>query len=152
MTLKKTLLVLVLFSVFGIGNMFAQSVKINFIRYKMIEYSNGKWENWPTKWSSSSAYAIISSVYDDTYKVAIYSYDGEHLITSICTFDPKTTKEKRKSQDLPYLNCYADRDGDQIWTNSVSLESLLEDVKDWEDEDAALYLWVFSEDFGMVFE
>ena len=45
---------------------------------------------------------------------------------------------------MPYLNCYVDSDGNQVWTNVVSLESLLNNVKGWEKEDAQLYLWIFN--------
>jgi hypothetical protein len=52
------------------------------------------------------------------------------------------------------LNCYTDREGDQIWTNVVSLDSLLGDVKSWSQDGAALYLWVFgsSSSFAFIFE
>jgi len=142
--MKKVLLILVLFCILGNENTIAQAVRVNFIRYKTIEYKYGKWESWPVRWNESGAYAIINRVYNETYKVSVYTYDHQHLVTSICTFDSKTTSEKRKSQNLPYLNCYTDPEGDQIWTNIVSLKSLLENVKSWEQDGAALYLWIFS--------
>ena len=151
---SKVFLFLALFCILGMGSTVAQSVRLNFIRYKMTEFHHGSWDEWPTKWNNSGAYAIVSNVYNETYKVSVYSYDDEHLVTSVCTFDSKTTREKRSSQDLPYLNCYTDPDGDQIWTNIVSLESLLKNVKNWEQDDAALYLWIFSSDppIGIVCE
>ena len=151
---SKVFLFFALFCILGMGSVIAQSVRLNFIRYKMTEFHHGEWDDWPVKWNTSGAYAIISNVYNETYKVSVYSYDDEHLVTSVCTFDSKTTGEKRKSQDLPYLNCYTDPDGDQIWTNTVSLESLLKNVKSWEQDDAALYLWIFSSDppIGIVCE
>lgn len=152
--MKRVFLFLVLFCIIGVGTTIAQSVRIDFYRYKTISYYNGEWESWPVKWNTSGAYAIISNVYDDTYKVSVYKYNGELLVTSVCTFSSKTTSEKRRTENQPYLNCYVDSDGDQIWTDIVSLESLLENVKTWEQEDAALYIWVFSADtpLGIICE
>lgn len=153
--MKRLFLVMVLLCITGSKIAIAQSVKINFIRYKMANYNTyyNQWDKWPVKWTSSKAYAIISSVYDNTYKVSVYSYDDQHIVTSICTFNSQITSQKRKSEGLQYLNCYTDREGDQIWTNVVSLESLLGNVKNWEQDGAALYLWVFgSSSFAFVFE
>jgi len=156
--MKKLYLIVVLFCIIGSERVIAQGVKINFIRFKAISYNSyySQWDKWPVKWSSSSAYAIISSVYDNTYKVAVYGNTGQHIVTSICTFDSQVTNQKRRSEGLPYLNCYTDQEGDQIWTNNVSLESLLGDVKSWKHDGAALYLWVFksssSSSFAFVFE
>ncbi|RDB07523.1 hypothetical protein [Runella aurantiaca] len=154
--MKKLFLVLVLFCFVGSKTAIAQGVRVNFIRYKMINYNSyySQWDKWPVKWTSSAAYAIISSVYDNTYKVSVYSNAGEHIVTSVCTFNSQLSSQKRRSEGLPNLNCYTDREGDQIWTNVVSLNSLLGDVTSWKEEGAALYLWVFrsSSSFAFVFE
>jgi hypothetical protein len=39
---------------------------------------------------------------------------------------------------------------DQVWTNVVSLEFLLNNVKGWEQEDAQLYLWIFDSETPYV--
>ena len=145
--MKNVFLILFLFLFLGQGNIIAQSVKINFIRYQTIYFNNyqNEWDPWPVAWDESGASAIIKKIYGETYKVSIYNYKGDFVVSSTCTFDSKTTAEKRKAQpDLPYLNCYVDSDGDQVWTNVVSLESLLNNVKGWGQEDAQLYLWIFN--------
>ena len=145
--MKNVFLILFLFLFLGQGNIIAQSVKINFIRYKTIYFNNyqNEWDPWPVAWDESGASGIIKKIYGETYKVSIYNYKGDFVVSSTCTFDSKTTAEKRKAQpDLPYLNCYVDSDGDQVWTNVVSLESLLNNVKGWGQEDAQLYLWIFN--------
>ncbi|WP_345268844.1 hypothetical protein [Nibrella viscosa] len=153
--MKKLIFALVIFFAFISETTSAQSVRVNFIRYKTIKYNtySSSWERWPVKWTSSAAYAIISSVYDNTYKVSVYGYDGQHVVTSVCTFNSQVTSEKRRTQGSPYLNVYTDKEGDQIWTNVVSLESLLGNVKSWSQEGASLYLWVYgSSTFAFVFE
>ena len=144
--MKNVFLILFLFLFLGQGNISAQSVKINFIRYKTISYNNyqNAWDPWPVAWDESGASAIIQKIYGETYKVSIYDYKGDFLASSTCTFDSNTSAKKRKANDLPYLNCYVDSNGDQIWTNVVSLESLLNDVKGWGQENAQLYLWILD--------
>lgn len=151
--MKNVFLLMFLFLFLGQGNIMAQSVKINFIRYKTIKYNNyqNTWESWPVAWDESGASAIIKKIYGETYKVSIYNYKGEFVVSSTCTFDSNTTAKKRSAQDLPYLNCYSDSDGDQVWTNVVSLESLLKNVKGWKQEDAQLYLWIFSSETPYAF-
>jgi len=131
----------------------AQSVRINFIRYKQIEYNaySSSWDPWPSAWDESGAHAIIQHIYDDMYKVSIYGYDDDLLATTTCTFDSEVSRKKRISQDDPYLNCYSDSNGDQIWTSVVSLQSLIENVEGWKQDNAQLYLWVFSADTPFAF-
>lgn len=150
--MKKHWLFLILFILIASTSIFSQ-VKINFIRYKQIEFNNytSKWQEWPSTWSSSGAYAVIESFYDDTYIVSIYTTNDELLVSSTCTFDSDQTTIKRNSEDLQYLNCYSDYEGDQIWTNVVSLQSLLENVDDWRQDGAQLYLWVFSATIPFAF-
>lgn len=154
--MNKIRLTIVLFFVLVVETIHAQSVRINFIKFKQVEYSTnrGVWEPWPSEWDESGAYAIIENLYGETYDVSIYGYDDSFLVSSICTFDPTVTSKKRDSSELPYLNCYSDDEGDQIWTNVVSLGSLMENVEGWEQDDAQLYLWVFSgtKPFAFVFE
>jgi hypothetical protein len=131
----------------------AQSVRINFIRYKQIEYNvySQKWESWPNAWNQSGAHAIIQHIYDDMYKVSVYGYDGDLIASTTCTFDSDVSAKKRISQDDPYLNCYSDSNGDQIWTSVVSLQSLIDNVEGWKQDNAQLYLWVFSTDTPFAF-
>ena len=154
--MKKIILTIVVFFVLFVETIHAQSVRINFIKYKQIEFSmyTDEWDSWPSDWDESGAYAIIENLFDETYDVSIYGNDDSFLVSSICTFDPTVTSKKRDSSELPYLNCYSDDEGDQVWTNVVSLGSLLENVEGWEQDDAQLYLWVFSGDqpFAFVFE
>jgi hypothetical protein len=154
--MKKLSILLALLFVFLVSISNAQSVKINFVRYKQIQFNTylSEWENWPTAWNESGAYAIIRNIYDGMYEVSIYSYDDSFLVSSTCTFDSNVTTKKRDSQDLPYLNCYSDTEGDQVWTNVVSLKSLTEDVTGWKQDGAQLYLWIFSAEtpFSFVFE
>lgn len=144
--MKKLLLIFVIFFSLNIQSSFAQSVRINFIRYKQIEYNNylKEWEEWPDEWNESGAYAIIKKIHGETYKVSLYSYNDEFLAASTCTFDPEFTYQKRKSQNLKYLNCYTDKEDNQIWTNIVSLESLIQNNKNWEQDDADMYFWIFN--------
>jgi hypothetical protein len=148
--------VLVLFIVLFSQTAFAQSVRINFIRYKQIDYLTyiEEWEDWPSEWSESGAYAIVKKLYGETYSVTIYGNDDSYIISSKCTFDSSVTGKKRVSSELPYLNCYSDAEGDQVWTNVVSLGSLVNDVTGWKQDDAQLYLWILSADepFAFVFE
>ncbi len=151
--MKTLFFVLVLFCFVGSENAIAQGVRVNFTRYKTIGYNSyyRQWDQWPVKWTSSAAYAIISSVYDNTYKVSVYSNAGQHIVTSVCTYNSQISVQKRRSEGLPYLNCYVDREGDQIWTNMVSLESLLGDVGSWRKDGAALYLWIFNSSSSFAF-
>lgn len=74
--MKKT--IFILFFLFNVGsNFFFSQVRINFIRYKQIEYNSylSEWDSWPTDWSESGAYAIVENIYDETYNVSIYGYD-----------------------------------------------------------------------------
>lgn len=154
--MKKTIFILFFFLFIVGSNLFFAQVRINFIRYKQIEYNSylSKWDSWPTNWSESGAYAIVENIYDETYNVSIFGYDDSFLASSMCTFDSKTSTTKRDSQDLPYLNCYTDDEGDQVWTNVVSLESLVQDANGWAEDEAQLYLWIFSGEtpFAFVFE
>jgi hypothetical protein len=154
--MKKIFVILVLFCILRSESTIAQSVRVNFIRYQQIEYNyySGKWQSWPNAWNESGAYAIIKKIYGETYRVSIYKYDGSFIVSSTCTFDSYVTSQKRNSQNLPYLNCYKDPENDQVWTNVVSLESLLENVKGWKRDGAQLYLWIFntSKPFAFLFE
>lgn len=154
--MKKPILILLYMLFFSCLLSIAQDVRINFIRFKQIEYNNylREWQSWPVAWNESGAYAIIENIYDDMYNVSIYGNDDSFLVSSTCTFDAETTDKKRDGQELPYLNCYTDTEGDQVWTNVVSLQSLVEDVNGWTQDDAQLYLWIFSAEkpFAFVFE
>jgi len=154
--MKNLFVFLALLFIFFSSTSIAQEVKIKFVRYKQIEYYSylGEWQDWPSEWDESGAYALIQNIYDDVYEVSIYSYDDSFIISSTCTFDSDVTIKKRDSQDLPYLNCYSDPEGDQVWTNVVSLKSLLEDPNGWKKDGAQLYLWIFNVDtpFSFVFE
>lgn len=150
----KSILSLLLFLVFfSINYVYSQSVRINFIRYKQIEYNiySEKWEPWPSTWNESGAHAIIKHIYDDMYKVSIYGYDDDLIASTTCSFDAEVSRKKRISQDDPYLNCYKDANGDQIWTSVVSLQSLIDNVEGWKQDDAQLYLWVFSTETPFAF-
>ncbi len=146
-----TLLFLFFFLVEGIT--YAQSVRIDFIRYKQINYDiyNKEWQPWPVAWDESGAYAIIGSIYEDMYTVSLYGYDNSLIVTTTVTFDPEVSAKKRKSQSNSYLNCYTDSNEDQIWTNVVSLQSLIDNVNGWKQDNAQLYLWVFSVDQPYAF-
>lgn len=154
--MKKIIVLVVLLSILGIGSVTAQSVRVNFVRFKQVEYNQylREWQSWPSRWNESGAYAVIRKVYGDTYRVSVYRYDDTFIVSSTCTFNSYLTSQKRQSQNLRYLNCYTDEEDDQVWTNVVSLQSLLENVRDWTQDGAQLYLWILntSTPFAFVFE
>ena len=128
--------------------------------YKQVFKTNGQWEAWPDNWTSyesegqSDPIIRITTISEgnsgDVYRLQFF-VDGKVEADFNVQYDPQKSEELRNEWNQEYVNCYMDENGDYVYTEEVSLESLARDNTAWsENEDSKLYLMIYSEDFCVV--
>jgi hypothetical protein len=153
----KKLLLTIIVSVLFINIGFSQ--KIRFTAAKYIEYHPAfqEWDDWPEDWTYFNdnttgrlTMAISEAVRGKIYHVTMYK-DGSPYFDMYLTYDAVKSAEKRRQWNDEYVNCYVDDDGDYLYAQKVSLQSLAEDTRPWAtNEESKIYFWVFSQNFAMV--
>jgi hypothetical protein len=157
--MRKTVFLFLFFISFASYSMYAQSSQIVATAYKQVYWMNGKWGEWPDYWTSyksegrSNPVIRITTITEgssgDIYRLQMF-IEGKVEADFYVTYDSETTAKKRSEWDDKYVNCYKDVNGDYIYTQNVSLQSLANDSSAWADnENAILYLWIFSENFAV---
>lgn len=138
----------------------AQSSQIVSTAYKQIFYIDGQWGKWPGYWTSyksegrSNPVIRITTISEgssgDFYRLQLF-IDRNVEADFYVAYDPVQTAQKRRDWDDQYVNCYKDENGDYVYTQNVSLQSLAKDPSAWADnENATLYLWVFSDNLAVI--
>lgn len=151
--MKFTLLIIITF--LSLNNLSAQAIK--FTGKKYIEYhpDYAEWDVWPDEWQTVDTEAdfkmtIMPLVKGKIYKVIIYNY-GENIASMTLHYDSNLSEQKRKEWGDKYVNCYKDDNGDCLYAQKVSLESLSEDNSTWAtNSESMIYFWVFSENYALV--
>lgn len=152
----KILFLFVLFF-FAVQNISAQA--IIFTGKKYIEYhpDYAEWDEWPDEWTAIDQdldfkMLITPVVKGKIYKVEIYG-DGEAITEMTLRYDATLSEEKRIEWDDEYVNCYKDENGDYLYAQKVSLETLSIDNSTWaSNKESKIYFWVFSENYALLFK
>ena len=158
--MKKNILLFLLIVSSAFYSLNAQSSQIIATSYKQIYYINGKWGNWPNHWTTYSSEGRSNPVIrittisegssGDIYRLQMF-INGTVEADFYVSYDSAITAKKRKDWNDQYVNCYKDENGDYVYTQNVSLQSLAKDNSAWaKNEDATLYIWVFSENMAVV--
>jgi len=141
--------------------MYSQSCRIVATSYKQINKTNGEWGDWPSYWTSyksegrSNPVIKITTISEgsdgDFYNLKMYIDDKVQADFNV-KYDPDKSSKMRKEWDDDYVNCYREMNGsDYVFTEKVSLKSLVEDNDAWaSNEDAKLYLMVYSQNMAVV--
>lgn len=156
---KTVFLFLVLISIAS-HSVYAQSSEIVATAYKQAFWMNGKWGEWPSYWTSYESERRSNPVFrittisegpsGDIYRLQMF-IEGKVEADFYVTYDFEATAIKRRDWDDEYVNCYKDDYGNYVYTHNVSLQALAKDPSAWADnENATLYLWVFSEDYAII--
>lgn len=153
--MKKKILLLFTIALLSFENASAQA--IIFTAKKYIEYhpEYAEWDEWPDEWTSIDAESdlkmtITSLVKGKIYKVIFYNY-GEELASITVRYDAALSEKKRVEWDDKYVNCYTDDNGDYLYAQKVSLQSLLDDNSTWAtNEESMIYFWFLSENYALA--
>ena len=154
--MKKSFILTVLFCIATL-NVLAQSSQIVASAYKEIYRHNGVWEKWPTYWTTYQSEGRSKPIFRITrirknsyYRIQMFINNKEKSDFYV-RYDAQYTSQKRKNWGEEYVNCHRDHYGDYIYTQKVSLNSLVNDPHAWaSNKDSKLYIWVFSQDHAVV--
>ncbi|HHP7240120.1 MAG TPA: hypothetical protein ACFCUD_00520 [Cyclobacteriaceae bacterium] len=138
----------------------SQSSEIICTAYKQIVKTGGVWGQWPDHWTTyeserrSDPVIRVTTLSEgpqgDFYRLQMF-IDGIVQADFNVAYDPEVTTQIRGEWNDQYVNCYADENGDYVYTQVVSLQGLAQDPQLWGDnENALLYLMVYSEDYSVV--
>ena len=138
---------------------FAQSGRIRCIAYKEIHYS-GAWEKWPDYWTTYASEGRTEPTLQITtaevlesgniYRVQLIN-NGDVQSDFYVLFDSGKTTSIRSDWDKDDVNCYIDKNGDYIFTEGVSLESLAKDSTVWAvNKDSQMYFMIYSSNYAVV--
>lgn len=135
----------------------AQSGQFTCSSYKDVYRFGNSWGNWPNHWTSFSAEGRsnpkirVTTISDGQYYKLQMIQNGKIEASFMVKYDPEMSQRKREDWDNQYVNCYADTNGDYIYTEEVSLKSLAENPTAWStNEKSKIYMWIFSEDYAVV--
>ncbi len=156
--MRKTVFLIFIF--IASHSVYAQSSQIIATAYKQVFWLNDKWGKWPSYWTSynsegrSNPVIRITTITEgnsgDIYRLQMF-IEGKVEADFYVTYDSETTAIKRREWADKYINCYKDVNGDYVYTQNVSLQSLANDPSAWaNNENAILYLWIFSENFAIT--
>lgn len=148
-------ILLVFITVLSLQKINAQAIV--FTAKKFIEYhpEYAEWDEWPDEWTSVGRdqdfkMTITPVVKGKIYRVEIYN-EGEEIAEMTLRYDATRSEEKRIEWDDEYVNCYKDENGDYLYAQKVSLESLSIDNSTWaSNKESKIYFWVFSENYALV--
>lgn len=150
----KNITVYLLLAICSISGALAQ--RINFVQSKYIEYhpDHQLWDDWPDNWSNLDADHTFSMRISEEVRGKVYNVvitkNGETLSDLHVRYDATKTAEVRESWKNPYVNCYYDKNNDYIYAENVSLEQLSKDSEPWKNHDSKIYLWIFSQNYGIA--
>ena len=150
--MKKIFLVLLLFIGLGIS-VFSQTCTITCTSYKENFYHNSSWVGWSNYWTDFDYYdkpSIRITNAEDGYYRLKYIVDGEVIMDYFVVYDDAKTKKIRNSWNNQNVYCYIDADGDHVFTENVSLNSLTKNPDGWKKSNANFYLWSYSENYGIL--
>lgn len=148
-------ILLVFITVLSLQKINAQAIV--FTAKKFIEYhpEYAEWDKWPDEWTSVGQdqdfkMTITPVVKGKIYRVEIYN-EGEEIAEMTLRYDATLSEEKRIEWDDEYVNCYKDENGDYLYAQKVSLESLSIDNSTWaSNKESKIYFWMFSENYALV--
>lgn len=136
------------------------STRITAIEYKLLVRTGGTWGRWSEQWKSYASEGrtnpsiriteVISGSAGHVYRLQLV-IDGSETASFLVVYDPQKTREIRDQWGDRYVNCYKADNGDYVFTQKVSLESLVKDNSAWSsDENALLYFMFYSQGLCIV--
>ncbi|WP_025667374.1 hypothetical protein [Aquimarina megaterium] len=158
--MRKSIFLFLVFISIASYSLYAQSSQIVATAYKQVFWIDGKWGEWPSYWTSyksegrSNPIIRITTINEgssgDIYRLQMF-IEGTVKADFYVAYDPKISTKKRRDWNDKYINCYKDVNGDYVYTQNVSLQSLAKNSSAWaNNENAKLYLWVFSQDMAVI--
>lgn len=148
--MKKTFLIILAMT---IATFLANAQKAIELPYsKMIlKLENGKWDKWPSKWSSElevigkSPKLVVKKINNKTYAIRYLSNFGdvpdgpfENVI-----YDFEKTEKLRKSNSKSTLTAYRYiGSSTYLWTSNITLDEIAENPSKWKNtKNAKIYIW-----------
>lgn len=137
------------------------AVRIVLTSYKEIKRTNGKWQSWPSKWTTytsknrSNPRIRISLLDEDRIIYNLqYIIDGEVIKDFDVVYDADRSVEIRKNWDDEYVNCYVvegESEDKYVYLQGLSLSQLVKDVESWSKiKDSKIYIWDYIEKNAIV--
>ena len=131
---------------------FPQTSLIRYTKTKTVQREDGQWNAWPSEWSHNTKEAIIviNDYEDGDFHLQMF-IDDVQVAEVYASYDEEISTMKQEDWNNSEIHCYKEDEGeDYIYLKNASLKTLAEDPKQWDEADASLYLWVFSEDYAVL--